>query len=70
MELNSTYNTVCSLLGAALFGRMPEIANETDWYAVYSEMKAQTVQGLAAGILPELPIPEEIKKNMAKRKPL
>ncbi len=66
MELNSTYNTVCSLLGAALFGRVPEIANETDWNAVYSEMKAQTVQGLAAGIFPELPIPEEIKKTWQK----
>ena len=60
-DLNTTQQTICGLIGAALFERELVLPPDVDWAAVYREATAHTVYGILYRILPQLPLPENIR---------
>ena len=62
LELTNTQSTLCRLISAAMFQNHETFTEDADWNAVHQEMRNQAVRGLVKDLLPELPMPEELKK--------
>lgn len=60
--MNDAQKTVLNLTSAALFGSPASVPTETDWQAVYDEIKKQELVSLLFPLTSNIDIPEDILK--------
>lgn len=61
--MTQTFETVLMLLRSALFGAPLAVQEQTDWEAVCQELEQQASVAIASNLLPELPLPQELRKR-------
>jgi len=59
--MDNIKNVFCQLIREALFGEKTEYNASIDWEEVYREVKLQALFGLFSDMLPDLPLPENIR---------